>query len=38
MRDEVVHFWVFVKEVKEIVAAVSRAERLILDRGGEPAK
>ena len=40
MRDKIVHFWVFVEEVKEIVAAVSCAERLILavDRGGEPAK
>jgi hypothetical protein len=40
MRDERMHFGVFVEEVNEIVAAVSRAQRLILaiDRGGEPAK
>ena len=40
MRDERMHFRVFVKEVKEIVAAVSCAQRLILaiDRGGESAK
>src|SRR5580692_6899736 len=40
MRDERVHFGVFVKEVNEIIAAVSRAQRLILaiDRGGEAPK
>src|ERR1700733_892053 len=40
MRDKVVHLRVFVKEVKEVVAAVSGAERLVLaiDRGGEPPK
>ena len=40
MRDERMHFRVFIEEVNEIVAAVSRAQRLILaiDRRRESAK
>ena len=40
MRDEVAHFRVLIEEVRQIVGAVPRAERLILaiDGGGEPAQ